>query len=137
MPIAYQVDHGARIVVAAGHGTLTDADVFGYQRAAWSRLDVIGYNELIDVTHVIELEVPSVDQIRDLAQVAAAMDDGATTSRLAIVAPTDLAFGLGRMFQTYRQLNARSTKEARVFRRMEEALAFLRIYHPLAMPELP
>ena len=40
MPISYRVDHEARVVVAAGHGVLTDADVCGYQREAWSRPDV-------------------------------------------------------------------------------------------------
>lgn len=136
MPIAYHVDRRGRFVLAVAYGKLTDADVFGYQRSVWSRPDVIGYDELIDMTRVAEMEVPSADRIRDLAQVAAAMDHEGTASRLAIVASADLAFGLGRMFQTYRQLNAHSTKDTRVFRRMEEALAFLQIDHPLAMPEL-
>jgi len=135
MPIAYRVNHDARVVVVAAHGILTDADVFGYQQDVWSRRDVIGYDELIDMGGATAIAVPSVDRVRDLAQLAADMDTDATRSRLAIVAAADLAFGLGRMFQTYRHLNPRSTKEVGVFRTVHEALAFLRIDRPLSMPE--
>jgi hypothetical protein len=65
------------------------------------------------------------------------MDPRDTKTRFAIVAPTDVAFGLGRMFQTYRELDRRSNKEVGVFRTMEEALAFLGVSRPLTPPELP
>jgi hypothetical protein len=134
MPIAYRVDNEARLVVAAGLGILTDSDVFGYQRDVWSRADVIGYNELIDMTRVTRIALPSADRVRDLAKLAVRMDDTESKTRLAIVAAEDLAFGLGRMFQSYREVDRRSTKVG-VFRTMEEALAFLQIDHPLVMPE--
>src|SRR5262245_17122792 len=118
MPIAYRVDHEATLVVAAGIGLLTDADVFGYQRDVWSRTDVAGYNELIDMTRVTHIALPSADRIRDLADFAARMDETGSRTRLAVVASTDLAFGLGRMFQSYRELDKRSTKEVGIFRTM-------------------
>jgi hypothetical protein len=40
------------------------------------------------------------------------------------------------IFQTYRQLDADTTKEIGVFRTMEDALTFLRISHALELPEL-
>ena len=130
------MDHAARVVVAAGHGELTDADVFGYQQEVWSRTDVAGYDELIDMTRVTRIALPSPERVRDLAKLAAGMDGLSTRSRFAIVASTDVAYGLGRMFQTHRQLDDRSTKEVGVFRSMEEALAFLDVGGPLEMPEL-
>ena len=136
MPIAYRVDHEARVVVAAGHGVLTDSDVFGYQGGAWSRADVAGYNELIDMTHVDQIALPSADRIRDLATISAEMDDPKTRTRLAVVVTDNFAFGLGRMLQAYRELDRRSTKEIGIFRTMEEALAFLELEHPVVMPEL-
>ena len=134
MPINYRVDHDKRLVVALGHGVLTDAEVFGYQREAWSRTDVRGYNELVDMTRVSKIELPSADRIKDLARLAAAMDTGAAGSKFAIVAPADLAFGLGKMFQTYRSLMPQSQKEVGVFRTMEEALAFLEVQGPVTLP---
>ena len=60
-----------------------------------------------------------------LARLSAAMDAGAPPSKLAVVAPQDLAFGLGRMYQAHRDLESRSTKQVGVFRTMAEAQAFL------------
>ena len=134
MPIVFRVDQDARVIVAAGHGVLREADLFNYQREAWSRSDVAGFDELIDMTRVIEFAQPSAERIRDLAKLSAEMDNPVSRSRLAIVASGDFAFGLGRMFQAYRHLESSSTKEVGVFRTMEDALAFLRVDHPLAMP---
>jgi hypothetical protein len=137
MPITYRIDHENRIVIARGYGTFTDDDVFNYQRAAWSGRDVVGYDELVDMTYVSEIELPSVQRVQDLASVAANMDLTSAPSRFAIVAPGDLAFGLGRMFQAYREGENRSTKNVRVFRSLKEALAFLKIEEAPPLPPLP
>lgn len=137
MPIVYRVDHEARVVVAVGHGVVTDADVFGYQREVGSAEALFGYDELIDMTLVTEIASASSTRVRELAELGARMDDKQSSSRFAIVAPTDVAFGLGRMFQTYRELDRRSTKEVGVFRTMEEAVTFLGIDGPPPPPELP
>lgn len=125
MPITYRVDHGLKVVFAAGTGKLTDADVFGYQREVWSRPDVRGYDELVDMTAVEEIEPPSSARVHELASLAARMDAPGTRSKFAIVAPTTLLYGLGRMFEVYRELDSRSTKEVMVFRTREDAAAFL------------
>ncbi len=135
MPIVYRVDHDARVVVAAGYGIFSDSDVFGYQREVWSRKDVEGYSELVDMTRVEKIALPSADRVKDLATLAAAMDPPHTRSRMAVVAPDNLAFGLGRMFQAHRELDRKSTKEVGIFRTMEEALVFLALEHPLEMSE--
>jgi len=137
MPFVYRVDHDARMVLAVGTGVITDADVFGYQKDVWSRPDVAGYDELVDMSLVTEIVVPSGDRVRDLATLSATMDDKTAKSKFAIVAPADVAFGLGRMFQAYRELDRRSTKEVGVFRTKRDALAFLRRDTALVMPELP
>ena len=134
MPMSYRVDHAARVIVAVGRGVLADADVFGYQRELLSRPEIARYDELIDMTEVTEFAVPSADRIRDLADLAATTDEVTPASRLAIVAPSDVAFGLGRMYQTYRALARQGAKEVGVFRTMKEALIFLQIDHPLTMP---
>jgi hypothetical protein len=137
MPISYRIDHDKRLVVALGYGLFTPADVFDYQRAAWSRPEVVGYDELGDMTHVTEVSLPSARRIQELASVAARMDDAAAPSRFAIVAPGDLAFGLGRMFQVYREADERGAKEVGVFRTLKEALAFLRLDNAPSFPPLP
>ena len=135
MPITYRVDHEARVVICVGHGIFSDDDVFGYQREVWSRHDVAGYNELVDMTRVERIALPHADRVKDLASLASGMDDPNSRTRMAVVAPDNLAFGLGRMFQAHRELDRRSTKEVGIFRTMEEALAFLELEKPLEMPE--
>jgi hypothetical protein len=136
MPLVFRLDHEARVIVAAAYGTLTDEEVFGYQKRMFSMDEAIGYDELIDLTHVKEIRLPSTERVRDLAASAAEMDVIHGNSKLAVVAPGDLAFALGRMFQSLRGLDPRSTTEVGVFRTMDEALAFLEIDHPLALPTL-
>lgn len=125
MPIAYSIDHAHRLVMASGHGDLTGDDIFGYQKEVWSRPDIGGYDELIDMTDVERIDLRSADHIKQLAELSASMDPMAVQSKFAIVAPGDYAFGLGRMYESYRRLEGRSTKRVGVFRSMAEALAFL------------
>jgi hypothetical protein len=125
MPIEYRIDHDRKLVLAKGRGTVTDQDVFGYQRDVWSRDDTAGYDELVDMSEVEQIALPSVDRVRQLASLSADMDAPSLASKLAIIAPQNIAFGLGRMFATYRQMEARSKKHVEVFRSRGEALAFL------------
>lgn len=125
MPIDYHIDHDRRLVLARGHGDLVMADMFRYQREVWSRPELAGYDELVDMTGVGKIESPSIDHVLELSAVSAAMDPEQGASRFAIVAQDDLAFGLGRMYQSYRGLDQRSTKRVGVFRTMAQALEFL------------
>ena len=127
MPIEVTVDHARRLVMATARGTLTGKEVFGYQREVWSRTDVQGYNELLDMREVERIDLPSVDNMRALAGLSASMDLPSQPSKFAIVATTDEAFGLGRMYETYRHLEEKGTKEVRVFRSLIEAYAYLAV----------
>ena len=134
MPLVYRLDHEARVIVAAGYGTLTDDEVFGYQRQIGSLEEAYGYDELVDMTHVTHIALPSTARVGDLAAAAAVLDEVRRSSKFAIVAPDDLAFGLGRMFQTRRELEPGSATQVGVFRTMGEALAFLGVDRPLPLP---
>lgn len=126
MAIEYVIEVTLRRVVATVRGTMTDADVFGYQQEVWSLPEVEGFDEIVDMTHVehVDLPTPSGERMRALAELSAEMDV-VIASRFAIVAPGDFAYGLARMYGTYRSIDRRTTKEVRVFRSMAEALAWL------------
>ena len=113
--------------MAQGRGTLTGLDVFGYQRNVWSLPEVAGYDELVDMTQVEDIALPSTDRVRALASLSADMDVPSKTSRFAIIAPTEFAFGLGRLYEILRGHDDRRTKDVRVFRSLDEAKAFLDI----------
>jgi hypothetical protein len=125
MPIEYRIDHNQRTVFAATVGTMTDADVFGYQREVWGDPRVAGYHELMDMTNCTDVAIRSGGRVRELATMSAAMDPPSGTSKFAIAAPGDVAYGLARMYEVYRGANSRSRKEVQVFRTMDEALKWL------------
>lgn len=125
MPIEYRIDHDRRLVLARGSGHFTAEDMFGYQNEVWSRPEVAGYSELIDMRPVEKIVHPSPQRIKDLAAVSAQMDAPLGNSKFAIVASDHLAFGLGRMYQAFREMDERSTKKVATFRTMEEALHWL------------
>lgn len=126
MPIEYRIEDGRRLVIASVRGALTTEDIFGYQREVWGRPEVAGYDELIDLSEVEQLPSPSGASVMELARVASKMDAGAA-AKLAIVAPDDYAYGLGRMYEAYR--NMHGGKEARVFRTLQEARDWIGAEH--------
>jgi hypothetical protein len=129
MPIEYQIDHVRRVVFAKGVGALASEDLFAYQRQVWSRPEVVGFNELADMSEIQNIVHPTSERIRKLADLSASMDIS-SPSRFAIVAPQALPFGLGRMYEIYREMNEQSTKEVRVFRTRQEAMEWLGISEP-------
>ena len=116
MPIDYRVDHQKHLVVARGRAVVTGEDIFGYQREVWSAGDVNGYNELVDMKEVRRIQVPTPERMRELALVSSKSDSPSRPSKFAIVAPQELVFKLGQMYESYRNLDARSTKKVGVFR---------------------
>jgi|SRR5581483_2196298 len=125
MPIDHHIDHEKRLVVARGCGTVTAQELLDYQRTVWSRPEVTGYHELADMTAVEKFDSPSPSGVWALASVSSAMDPPAGGGKFAIVAPQAIAFGLGRMYQAYRNIESRGGKEVGVFHTLGEALAFL------------
>jgi hypothetical protein len=117
---------------------LTDEEVFGYQSTVWSSPEFAGFDELVDMSGVERIALPSVSRVRDLAFFSAAMDAPDRETKLAIVAPSDMAFGLGRMLEAYRGSVPQSKKKVGVFRTMAEALKFLGLeVDPRGHSEIP
>lgn len=125
MPLEYEIDHARKLVIATGRGIVTDTDFFDYQKTVWSRADVVGYDEMVDMTTVTKIDPVDPEKLRALAALSASMDDQQHTTKLAIVAREVLHFGLGRMYQAYRELSPQSKKQVSVFDKQETALQWL------------
>jgi len=125
MPIEHRIDRERRIVFATAHGEMTDEDVFRYQREAWSDPALAGYDEVVDMSDVTSIPLASGRRAPELAELAARMDAPGTSARFAIVAPSDFAYGMARMYATYRGMQSQGTKQVEVFRSMAEALEWL------------
>jgi hypothetical protein len=127
MPLNYRIDPKRRLVITRITGTLKDQEMFEYQHTVWSRPDVAGFDELVDLSGVIHIMLPSIERVRDLAELASEMGRGAPPSKLAIAAPRDLEYGLSRMFEHHRENAGRDSRSVAVFRTVVEALEWLGI----------
>ena len=104
---------------------ITPDVLFEYQKAVWSDPAIADYDELVDMSGVEDVEAPSPSNVSALAGFSAKMDGSPKPTKLAIVAADDLLFGLGRMYQAYREMKPESKKEVAVFRSMPDAIAWL------------
>lgn len=127
MPLEYLVDHEHHVVRVRVSGVMSDDDVFGYQSTVWSRADVRGYDELIDMTEVQHIALPSIGRIRDLANLSVTKDDPNRVSKFAIVAPGDVSYMLARLYKAIRGATSGSTRKIGVFHTLPEALRFLNL----------
>lgn len=125
MSIVYEINRDAKLVFARVVGVLTHDDIVGYQRDVWSRSDVEGFDEIVDASAVERIEYESSRRVNETASLAASSDSKEHITRLAIVAVTPDAYGLARMYQTYRETTPGNTKAVRVVRSLEEAHTWL------------
>ena len=125
VPISYEIDTVAQLVISRITGVLTHEDILGYQHSVWSRPEVVGFDELIDVSAVERIAFESARRVGELAAAAAQTDATAHPGRLAIVAPTAESYGLARMYQTFRETTPGNTRTVMVFRDLSEAWAWL------------
>jgi hypothetical protein len=126
MPIEYRIEHSQHLVQANASGTVSAQDFIDYQKEVWKNKDILGYDEIIDTTQVKEALDFTGTNIDKLAVLARAMDTTKEPTKLAIVAPADAFFGIGRMYEVYRELQKGSHKEVSVFRSMNDALAWIK-----------
>jgi len=125
MPIEYHIDHGRRLVLASARGKLTAEDFFNYQRNVWSLPEVRGFNELVDMSKVEEILSPTYEKISELAKLSADMDDRTIATKFAIVASDTFAYGIGQLYEAFRNVNPLSTKKVGVFRNIQEAMDWI------------
>lgn len=99
MPLSYRVDKTQQIVRSFGSGVLSVNDLLQYFAATRADPDFDpSMHRLMDLRDVTQL--PSSEDIRSLALFARsrAPDD---TARMAILASSDLAFGVSMMFKAF------------------------------------
>ena len=119
MPSRVDAEHP--IIVSVMYGRLTNDELFAhYQlpvffepRAAWL--------ELVDGREITEMAVTPEGQAR-LADLAATRLDRLRGGRVAMVATSDLVYGMFRMWELRRE---ELDYEVRVFRSVDEAMSWL------------
>lgn len=126
MPIEHRIDAGRKLVLATPRGTMTLDDILAYQRDVWSRPELRGYAELVDMRAVEHIAEATAENVQQVTRIAAPSDPpSGPPARMAIVSTDDLAYGLGRMYGSLRDRVPGSNKHVQVFRDFDEALAWV------------
>jgi hypothetical protein len=122
MAISYRYDPDSRTVYIELSGELPEAALVDAARKMSSDPAIPPeHRELVDLRGLVATDVTPA-ALRQVARIFAATDTRPERSRVAIVAPGDLFFGLSRMYEAYRDA---SGLPLRVFRTLEEARAWL------------
>jgi len=119
MPANYRIDEELGVVFGTFAGTVTLSDLIEAQRALMADPRFRPHlSLLLDTRDAADVRL-SAEDVRTLSR-STALGPGA---RRAIVATTDLRFGLARM---YEMLSAGRPDQTAVFRTIEDALDWLR-----------
>ena len=97
MPARYEIDHERRIVLTWASGVLSDVEIADlYARLATDPDFDASYSQFADLSEVERIEATTVT-IADAARRSVFAPD----ARRAVYAPTDVAYGMARMWAAY------------------------------------
>ena len=122
MPFSIEIDAVKRRILTCCTGHITGDDLFEYYEKLRKtpgfspRMD-----ELFDLSDVGSIDLTSADIVSFSRHTQPSTRQGETV-RVAVVAPTDLAFGLSRMYEL---LQSDSVNDLQVFRDQALAVAWL------------
>jgi hypothetical protein len=122
VPITYEIDGGRRLIHTRCVGATTFAEVMDHFRALRSDPAVPGrMNVLLDLSD--QTSVPDSGQIKAVAVETGKLRDMVRWGALAVVAHSDVLFGMSRMLEVMAEPHFTTT---RVFRERAPAEAWLR-----------
>lgn len=121
MPISREPSQPSGVIRTVLSGAVTDAELLAYYRAPFF-LDFTGtWREIVDGRAITTYSI-TPDGQRQLARFASEHVDKLRGGRVAMVAATDVTFGMFRMWQLQRE---RLGYDVEVFRDLDEALAWV------------
>lgn len=122
MPISYRIDPERQLILTRAWGVLTDAELLAHKdRLLHDAAFDPGMPELSDVRAIERLDVTTVG-VKAMVAHDTAHSERRSGHRLALVVPTDEAFGMARMYQL---MGKRDDGSVAVFRTLPDAEAWL------------
>lgn len=123
MGIRYHIDAERGLVVACGSGRIADDDLLDYARRLLADPErTRAKHELVDLRSAsVESDVTTAG-VRQIAEFWSDRKHMMAGGRLAIIAGSDVGYGLSRMYQILRSDGPDSIQ---VFRELDEALRWL------------
>jgi hypothetical protein len=124
MPIRIRVDPAARVRHSVLEGTVGDDELVDAYAGVLSHPDFDPtLNDLVDARGVRRVDVTPVG-VRRLADLVQQIDRLSLPTKVAVVAPDDVAYDMARMYEALRASQS-APAEHRVFRDMADARRWL------------
>ena len=128
MPAIHQIDTHAKLLITAWEGDAIDIDMIEaikkYQDTILCNSDYYDFNEILDLTKVTAMKL-TTDGLRNISSIASRTNINRVDAKLAIIVSSNIAYGLARMYVTFRSFSLNSTKEIRIFKNTESAIEWL------------
>lgn len=122
MPIETKSVEGEGVIRTILSGRVTDEEILAYYQSPVFQEHTGRWLELVDGTDIAEMAITAQGQWK-LTQVVATRREMLRGGRVAMVAGSDAAYGMFRMWEMQRET---MPYEVRVFRDRDQALAWLR-----------
>ena len=124
--ITFIISPQDRIRTARYRGTVDDESLLAAYAGLITAPDFDpALDDIVDLRDVSNLDITH-EGLRRLVSRVAELDILGFRTRVALVAPTAVAFGMGRMYELLRGTVRNTTEEIQVFREFDEAVRWLR-----------
>jgi len=130
MPAKHNINLNNNLIITTWVGEATDNELIDaitrYQREIKTKPDYLAYNEIVDLRKIEGIKL-TTEGIKRIGQIAVKTDQAEIRTKLAIIVNSSLAYGLARMYETYRNFAPNTNKEIRVFNKESDAHEWLEL----------
>ena len=125
MPVKHHIDNKAKLIFTTWEGEAIDIEfieaIKKYQNDIQSQPEYIDYNEVVNLSKVTNIKL-TTEGIKIIGEIASKTDQNRVGRKLAFIVGSNLAYGLVRMYEIYRNLAKNADKELRVFKTAKDAI---------------
>jgi len=129
MPAHHYIDEKRQLIITSWEGEAHDIEFIEalkkYQKDIQNHPDYINYNEIVDFSQVTKIHI-TTEGIKNIGLIAPKTDYDEANRKLAFIVSSNLAYGLVRMYQAYRDFSNRSIKKIRVFKSESDAFEWVK-----------
>lgn len=125
MPANHHIDNQSQLIITTWEGDACDIEfiqaIKNYQNTIQNHPDYIHYNEVVNFSNLSGIKL-TTEGIQKIGEIASNTDTEDAHRKLAIIVSSNLAYGLARMYETYRSFSKKACKEIRIFKNEQDAL---------------
>jgi len=128
MPANHYIDNKRQLIVTTWEGKARDIDFIDaikkYQNDIQNHPDYIHFNEILNLSGVTGYKL-TTEGIKNISRIASSTDKADENRKLAIIVNSALAYGLARMYITYRSFSKKGKKEINIFKTEKDAFDWI------------